>query len=110
MFWKCLFGFSLLALIAAGFWSTPIPYIEPPLDKVAHLLGFAFLSLCMFYAVKIWPLWMSTVLLLLLGLFIELGQEWFLPKRTFSVEDLVASALGVLSAVLIYNFHRHIKR
>lgn len=110
MFWRCVFGFSLLVLIAAGFWSTPIPYTDPPLDKVVHLLGFTFLSLCMFYAMRIWPIWVSTLLLLLLGIFIELGQKWFLPLRTFSVEDLVANALGVLSAVLIYCVHRYIKR
>lgn len=110
MFWKCLLGFSLSALIAAGFWSTPIPHTEPPMDKVAHLLGFTFLSLCMFYAVRIWNLWISALLLVMLGLFIELGQKWFLPLRTYSIEDIAANTLGVLVALVIYKAHHYIKR
>lgn len=110
MLWKLIFRCSLLALITAGFWSEPMPFIYPPLDKVAHLLGFTFLSLCMFYTMRVWPIWFSTLLLLLLGLLIELGQEWFLPLRTFSAKDLIANALGVLIAILIYSLYRYIKR
>lgn len=110
MLWKLIFSCALLALVAAGFWSEPVPFISPSLDKVAHLFGFTFLSLCMFYTVITWPLWLSTFLLLLLGLLIELGQKWFLPLRTFSTEDLIANALGVLIAILTYSLCGYIKR
>lgn len=107
VFWKILFFLALAAIAIACFWSTPIPYTQPPLDKYLHVLGFAALGVCMFRALS-WPLWLSAIQLLVLGVVIELGQEWFLPMRTFSVLDVLADTFGIMVAVVFELAARHI--
>lgn len=109
MFWKVAFCLSLCVLVAAGFWQTPIPYTQPPVDKIIHALGFFCVSLCIFRSFAAKFIASSAILLLLLGYSIELVQEHFLPLRTFSLEDFYADAVGILIAIVVELLWRFIK-
>tara|TARA_B100000809_G_scaffold211878_1_gene215658 strand:- start:485 stop:916 length:432 start_codon:yes stop_codon:yes gene_type:complete len=99
-FWQATIPYTEL-----GVWPTPIPYTEQPLDKLAHALGFAALAFSL-YRAKYSSLWFSTLLLLAWGVVIELGQEWFLPLRTCSLADLCADGVGVaIGLTLELNWH-----
>lgn len=71
-------------------------------DKWGHFLGFALVGLVFFIALPRWSKVAMAVALVVVGLFMELGQGWFLPRRSFDLADLAVNGFGVLAALVVY--------
>lgn len=99
---------QVVALLALGllFWfglrPEPIPNFIAHSDKWSHLIGFAAVSLALFVALPNWPKGFTVIVMLACGLLVELGQELFLPRRMFDVEDLLVNAAGIGIALLVF--------
>jgi VanZ family protein len=107
----------LLPWLPAAGWAALLFYLSslsgisgpaiPHVDKVAHFGVYLVLGASLAYAVDRtgWPLWVAVVLGLLYGASDEFHQ-YFVPGRTPSVADWIADALGVCTAVFLYERHR----
>lgn len=99
-FWKLCLAVELLVLLWAGFKSEPFPQYIPDMDKWLHGLAFAVATLTGLFAVTHrWQWWAVVVVMILLGLGIEIGQDLFLPGRTFDWGDLFVDIMGVALAM-----------
>lgn len=99
---RCLAVLGLIILIWAGFRPEPIPQYTTNFDKWTHAVAFFGLTLVLLFSFPRRYWFFVCVTALLIGLGIEAGQEWFLPKRTFDWEDFLADAAGVALAIPIY--------
>lgn len=77
--------------------SSNIPY-----DKIVHFIQHASLACLLFWGFlhimtkKIKNILLSIIIPFIIGLFIEIIQEYFIPYRHFSYADLLANILGSL--------------
>lgn len=87
-----------IAILFLATTSTTIPIVSGSYDKANHI--FAFLTLSFLTDMSVGKIKKRIVLitgvLLLYGLIIELIQ-WQLPHRFFSIADIAADALAILS-------------
>ncbi len=89
-----LLGFIIL--LWAAFRPEPIPQYTQDFDKWTHLVAFAGLTFAVLLAFPRWSLVLVCLGLGALGVGIEFGQDWFLPKRAFDWQDALADGVGVL--------------
>jgi VanZ family protein len=97
-FWGSLVLITYLAL-------TPL---EPPeiilfrfSDKLLHALAFGYLAGLLRWRYPTWATpWRTTIILLAYGGLIEWAQS-FIPSRQYSLADMAADALGVLTALAL---------
>lgn len=99
--WRLLAIAGLAALFWAGFREEPIPQYTRDFDKLVHVVGFTVVTIACLMAFSFSAWIVIPILLMLLGLSIEIGQEWFLPMRTFDWEDFRMDAIGILLGVAL---------
>lgn len=92
--WRLVSLLGFIILLWAAFRPEPIPQYTQDFDKWTHLVAFAGLTFAVLLA---FPRWSLVCLGFgALGVGIEFGQEWFLPKRAFDWQDALADGVGVL--------------
>jgi VanZ family protein len=96
------FGFILISSVM------PVsgPKADLPADKIVHFVFYGITSIFLFrhFVKKSTPIracYMSVVLASTYGAAMEVVQ-YFLPYRSFSLEDMVANVLGAFSGCLLY--------
>lgn len=97
------FAGVVLVILVGGLSSEPVPEFFRHQDKLHHFAGFAALA---FSARLAFPRMRSPWLIagiLAASLLIELGQG-LLPRRTPSIADMLANALGVMLGWLTYGW------
>ncbi len=98
--WRFLAVLSLVIIVWAGFRPDPIPQYVHHFDKWLHAFAFAGVTALTLLALpRLHWLW-TGALMLVLGFLIEVGQDFFLPRRTFDWEDLAVDAIGVVAGLL----------
>ncbi|VBB43678.1 VanZ like family protein (modular protein) [uncultured Desulfatiglans sp.] len=109
--------FTVVAAVPYGRDAHSVVVLSVGLDKIVHLLGFAFLAVLAIGAGKGLLLW-KRVGLVLLVLGFGAGIEWmqsYLPYRTFNPVDIVANSIGVaigavVGAAALQNGRRSVER
>lgn len=101
MFWRLLAIFGLVLLFWAGFRDKPIPQYTHDFDKVTHVVGFAVVTFTCLMAFTFNGWVIIPIFLMILGFSIEVGQELFLPMRTFDWGDFKMDAIGILVGVAL---------
>jgi len=112
LFVRLLSGLVLLVIIGAGLREQPWPQLFADFDKFLHFGGFFVLTFLSLLAsperFRGWVL----LMVILLGAALELGQDYWLPKRQADWWDIAANTVGVLLALALnrlYLFWRRYK-
>lgn len=92
----------LFLLLYLGLRPEPVPKIIAHSDKWGHFIGFALLALSFFTAMPRWSKFALALALTMVGFAVELGQAWFLPRRSFDLADLAVNGCGVIAALVVY--------
>lgn len=105
-----IFSLCAAALLYGLFRETPPPKLFDQSDKFGHLIGFAAMTFIAIWTVprKYIPLFMAG--LLVLACSAEFLQEWLLPHRHFSLDDMYANLMGIaiiLMPWLVWRISRH---
>ena len=95
-----IFSLCAAALLFGLFRQTPPPRLFEQSDKFGHLIGFAAMTF-----IAIWTLSRKYIPLFIAGLLAlacsaEFLQEWLLPHRHFSLDDMYANLTGVAIILL----------
>jgi VanZ family protein len=104
--WRFVSVLGFLVLLWAAFRPEPIPQYTQDFDKWTHLIAFGGLTFAVLLAFPRWSLMLVCAALILVGVGIEFGQEWFLPKRAFDWQDALADGVGVLIGAVFAVFAR----
>ena len=104
-----LFLLCCAGLMYGLFRDTPPPQVFNQSDKVGHIAGFAAMT-----AIAIWSLTRKQVMLFLIPLIaLALGaehlQQWLLPNRHYSIEDLYANLAGIAVILLPWLIWRSVQ-
>jgi len=109
---RLLSGLVLLLIVGGGLREQPWPQLFTDFDKFLHFGSFFALTLLLLLTsterLRGWLL----LLVILLGAALELGQDYWLPKRQADWWDIAANTLGVVLAFALnrlYLFWRRLK-
>ena len=115
LFWRVILWFIIILYLSLresdGLPSWHWPFYEHT-DKVVHFIMYFVLYLVLWSA---WSRFNETkvsmkvqgvfaLLCVLIGVFMEFFQEWFTSSRQGSIMDALANSLGVLMALLLFNW------
>lgn len=106
---RLIFLGCLVALFYGLFRETPPPKVFDQSDKVGHLIGFAVFTLSGLLALPQRFLAMFLSFTVALALSAEFLQEWLLPGRFYSLQDMYANLAGIAITLipwLIWFFFR----
>ena len=121
LFWviaECVLVFVLLSLPGDGF-SDPASWISkimalPYADKVVHIGLFGSLALSLFFHFEMLTdarykttraKAIALIICILYGIGMEYYQKYYVPSRGFDVLDMLADAIGALSALPWWQVH-----
>ncbi|WP_290703286.1 hypothetical protein [Amphritea sp.] len=95
-----IFSLCAAALLYGLFRETPPPKLFDQSDKFGHLIGFAAMTF-----IAIWTIPRKYIALFMVGLLAlacsaEFLQEWLLPHRHFSLNDMYANLTGIAIILL----------
>ena len=76
-------------------------------DKVVHIIMFFMLCFLFSFAIKNFDNKYSLILIiaiagLLFGIAMEFVQKYFIPNRSFEIEDMIADGIGCLIAYILW--------
>jgi len=111
-FTRLLSGVALLLIIGGGLREQPWPQLFTDFDKFLHFGSFFALSLLLLLASPERFRWWLLSMVILLGALLELGQDYWLPKRQADGWDIAANTVGVVLAFALhrlYLFWRRLK-
>ncbi|NHO68526.1 VanZ family protein [Aestuariicella hydrocarbonica] len=110
LIWRCLALLALVLMAWAGFRPDPLPQYTDHFDKWVHGIAFAGITITFLLAFPRWHWLFILSALVALGFGIEIGQDLYLPKRTFDWEDFAVDTVGVIvGAILIFAITRYVK-
>jgi len=97
-FARLLSGLALLLIVGGGLREQPWPQLFTDFDKFLHFCSFFALSLLLLLTTPERFRWWLLSMVILLGAALELGQDYWLPKRQADWWDIAANTLGVVLA------------
>jgi len=98
-FFICLLSIEYLATT-----SISIQVIENSWDKANHFIAFFVLYVLLYAGFKIFTTLGKVSLLIVFALQIEIVQ-YFIPNRYFSLLDIIADIIGIVSAIVVISFY-----
>ncbi len=107
--------FAILWLVLVGVLSLiPVPKEAAVVsDKTAHFLFYLATSMVVFLAIRserfLRSLFITVVAVLFYGILLELLQA-LVPYRTFSMNDILANTLGILTYSVFYMLYYAVKK
>lgn len=105
--WRFLLVLQFYCLLAVyiylGLTPNPEAVVGDFNDLVMHFTGYFIAAFSISAARPNWTWWQKAVFLVSFSIAIEIGQH-FNPPRTFSLLDITANSLGVISGLLAVKF------
>lgn len=100
---------TLLILVISLFWlGTKSEWVslfpvDPPIDKLAHLLVFSFISVLLWFSSLNPRPFIVFVMTAMVGVADELHQ-YYIPERTASFADFSADFIGIIITIVILSY------